>query len=372
MIQLVTFFVATTALAVPQPAIFSDGFEPPETNFSRWSGVAVNGQNSLIQSTATVRSGAQTMEAVWAARNNAQDAYAFVTFDAGYPTLYAAIHLFLPVASYNVMGPGTEARVLRLGDVQATGSDQLSIYINRDATTGQLFFRGDARSAAGAITSFGSTATTPFDAGVWTFLEVGWEADQSQVRVILADPPGVVVSTPPLRDGGIFEVGVGWVRANDPQTSPVTIYVDDVLVTTGISLRDGGLLQPDGGAPMDAGTDAGTSPASDAGVDAGTDAGAAGPDAGTDGGTDPDGGLDGGSSADGGLPTGVDDAGVDGGNATGDSGFLATDGSTPGPGGFYQPTPEELSVGCGCNAVGPIAMFTMLLVMSATRRRRRR
>ena len=101
---------------------FYDGFEPAELNFSNWSGILVDGTNTLLQSTEQAWTGTQSLKFIFAGVDLFQDAAAVLEFSPPVDSVFLRLWFFAPVGTEAAMGIGTNVRLVRFGDMLDGGT----------------------------------------------------------------------------------------------------------------------------------------------------------------------------------------------------------------------------------------------------------
>jgi len=240
--------LSTVALAVPLP--FSDGFETP-TAFSAWTTTRINGSNTLVQSTNQAWDATQSLRFTYAGTSGSAQAAAIADFGAATSTVFVRFWLYVPTGTAAAMNPSSSMRIVKLGDA-ATGAAgtggvaKVNLLASTDGA-GKLFLNLQYEDSGAALRLLGSNSSTVLTEATWHYVEIGYEPGANRARIFIDDPllPKVDANPPVFALGthSLLTCWVGLADFADAQPSPVSLFIDNVRISTTQSGTTGSISQ---------------------------------------------------------------------------------------------------------------------------------
>lgn len=229
---------AQTALAAPLP--FANGFEPP-TGFPGWTTTRTNGANTLVQSGAQAWDGTQSLRFTYAGNAGSTRAAAIVDFDSAATTVFVRFWLHVPAGTSAAMAPGSSIRIVKLGD-QVTGpagtggNPKVNLLVTADASA-RVYLSLQYEDTGSTMRLLGSNVSTVLTESTWHYVEIGYQPGAAnRARIFIDDPilPKVDANPPvfPLGSHSLLTCWVGLADAADAQASPISLFLDDVRIST--------------------------------------------------------------------------------------------------------------------------------------------
>ena len=227
--------LASSANAATLP--FYDGFEPPQTAFSNWTSTRLNGANQLSQSTLRAWDDTRSLSFTYAGATASAQAAAVLDFASAVTTPFVRFWLFAPVGTAGAMVNSSKLRLVKLGDaasgaVGAGGNAKVNLLLVKDST-GPIYLQLEYANLALGTTPLGSALTTPITEGTWHYVELSYEPAATRVRVFIDDPTTPRINAASQLDmvtQNFLTCWVGLAGAADTQSSPVTLWLDNVAV----------------------------------------------------------------------------------------------------------------------------------------------